>query len=51
MANTSIIWQQAAHTTYYHLLAEELYKGAYLLTKNIEEFSEEKTIVSWKMKR
>ena len=23
MANTSVIWQQAAHTTYYHLLAAQ----------------------------
>ena len=55
MANTSAIWQQAAHTTYYHHLAQELYKRAYLLTKNIEEFSgEEKKsdkAISWKMKR
>ena len=42
MANTSAIWQQAAQTTYYHLLAQEQYKRAYLLMKNIEEFSEEK---------
>ena len=35
MANTSTIWQQAAHTTY-HLLAahQEIQKTAYLLTKN-----------------
>ena len=42
IANTSIIWQHAAHTTdHSHLLTaeQEPYKKAYLLTKNIEEFS------------
>ena len=40
-ANTSAIWQHAAHTTDQFLLAakQEAYKKAYLLTKNIEEFS------------
>ena len=41
-ANTSVIWQHAAHTT--DQLSspnakQETYKKAYLLTKNIEEFS------------
>ena len=40
-ANTSVIWQNAAHTTNRLLLTakQEPYKKAYLLTKNIEEFS------------
>ena len=42
-ANTSVIWQHAAHTTDQlssPLTAkQEPYKKAYLLTKNIEEFS------------
>ena len=40
-ANTSVIWQHAAHTTNCLLLTakQEPYKKAYLLTKNIEEFS------------
>ena len=40
-ANTSAIWQHAAHTTDQLLLAakQESYKKAYLLMKNIEEFS------------
>ena len=44
MANTNTIWQQAAHTTYYYLLAaqQEPYKIAELLMKNVSEFS-------WKM--
>ena len=43
-ANTSAIWQHAAHTTDQLLLAakQEPYKKAYLLTKNIEEFSGKK---------
>ena len=41
-ANTSAIWQHAAHTTDQLLLAakQEPYKKAYLLMKNIEEFQE-----------
>ena len=40
-ANTSAIWQHAAHTTDQLLLPakQESYKKAYLLTKNMEEFS------------
>ena len=40
-ANISAIWQHGAHTTDQLLLAaeQELYEKAYLLTKNIEEFS------------
>ena len=40
-ANTSVIWQHAAHTTNSLLLTakQEPYKKAYLFTKNIEEFS------------
>ena len=40
-ANTSVIWQHVAHTTNRLLLTakQEPYKKAYLLTKNIEEFS------------
>ena len=41
-ANTSVIWQHAAHTTDKCLLLtakQEPYKKAYLLTKNIQEFS------------
>ena len=41
-ANTSAVWQHAAHTTDNLLLLaakQESYKKAYLLTKNIEEFS------------
>ena len=43
-ANTSAIWQHAAHTTDQLLIAakQEPYKKAYLLTKNIEEFSGKK---------
>ena len=43
-ANTSAIWQHAAHTTDQLLLAakQEPYKKAYLLTNNIEEFSGKK---------
>ena len=41
-ANTSVMWQHAAHTTNRLLLTakQEPYKKAYLLTKNIEEFLE-----------
>ena len=41
MANTSIIWQQAAHTTNCYLLAaqQEPYKNVKLLVKNVGEFS------------
>ena len=41
MANTGVIWQQAAHTTYHYLLAvqKEPHKKASLLTKDTEEFS------------
>ena len=40
-ANTSVIWQHAAHTTNLLLLSarHEPYKKAYFLMKNIEEFS------------
>ena len=39
-ANTSAIWQHAPHTTDQFIsLKQEPYKKAYLLTKNIEEFS------------
>ena len=39
-ANTSVIWQHAAHTTDQLLTAKQKpYKKAYLLTKNSEEFS------------
>ena len=48
MVNTSVIWQQAAHTIYYHFLAaqqEPLKKNLYknpnslsLTEKNIEDF-------------
>ena len=41
-ANTSVMWQHAAHTTTNCRLLtakQEPYKEAYLLTKNIEEFS------------
>ena len=41
-ANTSAIWQHAAHTTDHLLLLaakQEPFKTAYLLTKNIEDFS------------
>ena len=43
-ANTSAIWQHAAHTTDQLLLAakQEPYKKAYLLSNNIEEFSGKK---------
>ena len=41
-ANTSAIWQHAAHNTDQLILLaakQETYKKAYLLMKNIEEFS------------
>ena len=41
-ANTSVIWHHAAHTTDQlnsPNAKQEPYKKAYLLTKNIEEFS------------
>ena len=42
-ANTSAIWQHAAHTTdqltFFLTAKQEPYKKAYLLTKNMEEFS------------
>ena len=48
MVNTSVIWQQAAHTIYYHFLAaqqeplkKKLYKNPNSLSlteKNIEDF-------------
>ena len=42
-ANTSVIWQHAAHTidqlSSPNPAKQEPYKKAYLLTKNIEEFS------------
>ena len=46
MANTSAIYSSMLHIppTSYHILAakQEPYQKAYLLTKNIEEFSEKK---------
>ena len=42
VANTNVIWQHAAHTTTnsLHLTAkQDPYKKAYILTKNIKEFS------------
>ena len=43
IANTSVIWQHAAQTTYRltspNCKTGATHKKAYLLTKNIEEFS------------
>ena len=43
-ANTSAIWQHAALTNYHFLVADqELYQKAYLLVKNVDKFSWEKS--------
>ena len=49
MANTNTIWQQAAHTTYYYLLAaqQEPYKIAELLKKKSKVFKYAKWSSKW----